>query len=154
MNTTDTECVSKLVCRIQLETRIALQFEHATLQDLLLPTKKEKENGCVFMNEVDSMERILKLFLTRFRGYDDARLADMSMLTAIGKLWDDYLSEIAFDSNIAPSRFAELIERIPAYMRVMHDHVYRAIHAYLKVISYNSLIITIFIRLRRLFWIH
>lgn len=119
-------------CRIQLETRIALQFEHATLQDLLLPTKKEKENGCVFMNEVDSMERILKLFLTRFRGYDDARLADMSMLTAIGKLWDDYLSEIAFDSNIAPSRFAELIERIPAYMRVMHDHVYRAIHAYLK----------------------
>lgn len=78
------------------------------------------------------MERILKLFLTRFRGYDDARLADMSMLTAIGKLWDDYLSEIAFDSNIAPSRFAELIERIPAYMRVMHDHVYRAIHAYLK----------------------
>ncbi|KAG0582497.1 hypothetical protein KC19_3G064600 [Ceratodon purpureus] len=119
-------------CRIQLETRIALQFEHATLLDLLLPSNKEKDGSCVFRNELDSMERILKLFLTRFRGYDETRVGDMSMLSEVGKVWDEYLTEIAFDSSITPARFAELIERIPAYMRVVHDHVYRAIHTYLK----------------------
>lgn len=125
----------QLLCRIQLETRIALQFEHATLHDLLLPSKKEKDSSCVFRNELDSMERILKLFLTRFRGYDDTRVDDMNMLSAIGKLWDEYLTEIAFDSSTTPARFAELVERIPAYMRVVHDHAYRAIHTYLKVIN-------------------
>lgn len=79
------------------------------------------------------MERIVTLFLTRFRGYDDARVSDMGMLAEVGKLWDEYLAEIAFDASISPARFAELVERVPAYMRVVHDHVYRAIHTYLKV---------------------
>lgn len=122
------------VCRIQLETRIALQFEHATLHDVLLPSKEEKDGSFVFRNELDSMERILQLFLTRFRGYDEGRLPDMTIISAVGKLWDEYLTDIACGSSLSPSRFAELVDRIPAYMRVVHDHVYRAIHAYLKVI--------------------
>lgn len=122
-------------CRIQLETQIALQFEHATLRDLLLPSKKEHDGSSVFRIELDSMERILKLFLTRFRGYDDARVGDMPMLSGVAKLWDEYLAEIAFDSSITPARFSDLVDRIPAYMRVVHDHAYRAIHTYLKVIG-------------------
>lgn len=122
-----------------------MQFEHATLHDLLLPSKKTKElndgSGSMFRNELDSMERILKLFLTRFRGFNDTRIADMPMLTGVAKLWDEYLAEIAFDSSvITPARFTDLVERIPAYMRVVHDHVYRAIHAYLKVIAVYALI--------------
>lgn len=119
-------------CRIQLETRIALQFEDATLRDLFLPSKNEKDGSGVIRNELDSMERVVTLFLTRFRGYDDARMSDMGMLAEVGKLWDEYLAEIAFDASIPPARFAELVERVPAYMRVVHDHVYRAIHTYLK----------------------
>lgn len=119
-------------CRIQLETQIALQFENATLHDLLLPSKKESDRSTSFRVELDSMERILMLFLTRFRGYDDARVADMPMLSGVAKLWDEYLTEIAFDSGVTPARFADLVERIPAYMRVVHDHMYRAIHTYLK----------------------
>lgn len=87
----------------------------------------------MFNDELDSMERILKLFLTRFRGYDDARVADMPMLSGVAKLWDEYLAEIAFDSSVTPARFADLVDRIPAYMRVVHDHMYLAIHTYLKV---------------------
>lgn len=125
-------CALREECRIQIETQIALQFEHATLHDLLLPTKKESSGSLVFRNELDSMERILKLFLSRFRGYDDARVSDMPMLSGVAKLWDEYLAEIAVDSSVTPARFADLVERIPAYMRVVHDHVYRAIHTYLK----------------------
>jgi len=121
-------------CRIQLETRIVLQFETATLDDLLLPGKKEKESTCVLRSELESMERILKLFLTRIRAFDDVKAVDVVTLTAIAKLWDEYLIEIAFDSSIAPARFAELIEKVPAHMRAVHDDVYRAIDAYLKVI--------------------
>lgn len=120
------------VRRIQLETRIVLQLENATLHDVLLPGKKEKESRCVHKNEIESMERILKLFLTRFRAFDDARAADMAALTVVGKLWDEYLAEVAFDLSIAPARFTELVERVPAHMRVTHDDVYRAVHTYLK----------------------
>ena len=120
------------IFRIQIETRIVLQLENATLHDVLLPGKKEKESRCVLKNELESMERILKLFLTRFRVFDDSRAGDMAILSVVAKLWDEYLAEIAFDLNITPARFAELIERIPANMRVMHDEVYSAIHTYLK----------------------
>ena len=120
------------ILRIQLETRIVLQLENATLHDVLLPGKKEKENRCVLKNELESMERILKLFLTRFRAFDDARAADMALLTGVAKLWDEYLAEIAFDLSITPSRFTELVERIPAHLRVMHDEIYRTIHIFLK----------------------
>lgn len=110
-----------------------LQLENATLHDLLLPGKKEKESKCVLKNELESMERILRLFLTRIRALDDAKVADTATLSAVAKLWDEYLAEIAFDSSIAPARFADLIERVPAHMRASHDDVYRAINAYLKV---------------------
>lgn len=110
-----------------------MQLENATLHDLLLPGKKEKESRCVLRSELESMERILKLFLTRLRAFDDAKAMDVATLSAAAKLWDQYLAEIAFDSSIAPARFADLIERVPAHMRVVHDDVYRAIDAYLKV---------------------
>lgn len=85
------------------------------------------------------MERILKLFLTRIRAFDDAKAVDVTMLTAIAKLWDQYLAEIAFDSSLAPARFADLIDRVPDRMRAVHDDVYHAIHAYLKVtLIFNS----------------
>jgi len=126
-------------CRIQLETRIVLQLETATLHDLLLPGKKEKESKCVLKNELESMERILRLFLTRIQAFDEAKAVDMATLPAIAKLWDQYLTEIAFDTSIAPARFADLIERVPAHVRTVHDHVYSAIHAYLKVSSLRLL---------------
>uniref|UniRef100_A0A7I4C706 NPH3 domain-containing protein n=3 Tax=Physcomitrium patens TaxID=3218 RepID=A0A7I4C706_PHYPA len=125
-------CALNDSCRIQLETRIALQFENATLQDVLIPVKKEKESGYIFMSELGSMERILKLFLTRFRGLEEVKSTHMAMLSATAKLWDGYLAEVAFHTSLTPGRFGELVERIPPYMRPEHDHVYKAIHSYIK----------------------
>lgn len=118
-----------------------LQLENATLHDLLLPGKKEKGSKCVLRSELESMERILKLFLTRIRAFDDAKAMDVAALSAAAKLWDQYLAEIAFDSSIAPARFADLIERVPAHMRVEHDDVYHAIDAYLKVTLLSSILL-------------
>lgn len=132
--------VKCVVCRIQLETRIALQFENATLQDVLIPVKKEKESGNIFMSELGSMERILKLFLTRFRGLEEVKSTHMAMLSATAKLWDGYLAEVAFHTSLTPGRFGELVERIPPYMRPEHDHVYKAIHSYIKVL-FNFLLV-------------
>jgi len=56
-------------------------------------------------------------------------------LSTVAKLWDEYLAEIAFDSSLTPAEFADLVERVPEYSRLTHDHVYRAIDSYLKVIQ-------------------
>lgn len=135
--------------RLQLESWIALQLEQASLDDVLLPSKKEKDSGGVVLRtELKSMERIVKLFVSRHRGFIDTRTNSMveeetgappgfsqciQALSTVAKLWDEYLAEIAFDSSLTPAEFADLVERVPEYSRLTHDHVYRAIDSYLKV---------------------
>lgn len=107
--------------------------------------KEDKENSCVLRSEVDSMERIVKLFFSWHQGLNDAGGKDMTRdpvpafskciqkLSTVAKLWDDYLTEVSFEAKLSPVKFADLIERVPAYARVTHDNVYKAIHSYLKV---------------------
>lgn len=134
-----------------MESWIALQLEQASLDDVLLPSKKERDSdrGVVLRTELKSMERIVKLFVSRHRGFIDARTHSLveeetgadppgfsqciQALSTVAKLWDEYLAEIAFDSSLTPAEFADLVERVPEYSRLTHDHVYRAIDAYLKV---------------------
>lgn len=91
------------------------------------------------------MERIVKLFFSWHQGLNDAGGKDttrdpvpafsqcIQKLSSVAKLWDDYLAEVSFEAKLSPVKFADLIERVPAYARVTHDHVYKAIHSYLKV---------------------
>lgn len=91
------------------------------------------------------MERIVKLFFSWHQGLNDAGGKDttrdpvpafsqcIQKLSSVAKLWDDYLTEVSFEAKLSPAKFADLIERVPAYARVTHDNVYKAIHSYLKV---------------------
>ncbi len=140
----------KLECRMQLETWIALQLEQANLNDLLLPSKAERDSSYVLTSEVEAMERIIKLFVSRHRGFSEPLSISGAMcgdpvpefthsfhaISTVGKLWDEYLAEIAYDLSLTPLRFADLVEKIPSYARLTHDRMYKAIHTYLEVINF------------------
>ncbi|KAH8944239.1 hypothetical protein BDL97_13G098800 [Sphagnum fallax] len=133
-------------CRMQLETWIALQLEQANLNDLLLPSKAERDSSYVLTSEVEAMERIIKLFVSRHRGFSEPLSISGAMcgdpvpefthsfhaISTVGKLWDEYLAEIAYDLSLTPLRFADLVEKIPSYARLTHDRMYKAIHTYLE----------------------
>jgi len=48
------------------------------------------------------------------------------------KLLDSYLSEVALDSNILPSKFISLAELLPDHARLVTDGLYRAVDIFLK----------------------
>jgi APA family basic amino acid/polyamine antiporter len=54
-------------------------------------------------------------------------------ITAVARLLDGYLAEIAPDVNLKPSKFQALASAVPEYARPLDDGLYRAIDVYLKV---------------------
>ncbi|CAA0840901.1 BTB/POZ domain-containing protein [Striga hermonthica] len=126
-------------CRLTLEKKIGLQLEHATLDDLLIPSYS-------YLNEtlydVDCVERILGFFLEgleersaaiRAEGEDDEGAGVRSAgLMLVGKLIDGYLSEIASDANLKPEKFYDLSIALPDHARLFDDGLYRAVDVYLK----------------------
>jgi NPH3 family len=123
-------------CRNSLERKIAAQLEHATLDDLLIPSY-----SCLVetLYDVDCMERILRWFLEGLerneQGNGEQNGEDLiaRRLAPVGKLIDGYLAEIATDSNLRPERFCDLVLMLPDQARVVDDGLYRAIDIYLKV---------------------
>ncbi|KAL7166057.1 hypothetical protein ACSBR2_036847 [Camellia fascicularis] len=51
------------------------------------------------------------------------------------KLLDNYLAEVALDSNLMPSKFIALAELLPDHARIVNDGLYRAVDIFLKVHS-------------------
>ncbi|KAL3616450.1 hypothetical protein CASFOL_039840 [Castilleja foliolosa] len=126
------------VCRLTLEKKIGSQLEHATLDDLLIPSYS-------YLNEtlydVDCVERILGYFLQgmeersaiRIQTEDDNNSSGRSAaLMLVGKLIDGYLSEIASDANLKPDKFYDLAISLPDHARLFDDGLYRAVDVYLK----------------------
>ncbi|XP_050205699.1 BTB/POZ domain-containing protein At5g66560 [Mercurialis annua] len=123
-------------CRLALERKIGLQLEHATLDDLLIPSYS-------YLNEtlydVDCMERILGYFLdgieernTEVEEEGVDRNVRTPSLMLVGKLIDGYLAEIASDANLKPDRFCNLAVSLPEQARLFDDGLYRAVDVYLK----------------------
>lgn len=122
-----------------------MQLEHASLADLLLPASKPKAEGSgsqVSKLELDSMENIIMLFVSErqrvFNQMGTDPVSDFSYsyvqaMSAVGQIWDKYLSAIAHDASLTPAKFASLLERIPDHVRLTHDHAYEAIYNYLQV---------------------
>jgi hypothetical protein len=81
-----------------LEKKIGYQFEHASLDDLLMPSYSYLSET---LYDVDCVQRILTHFLNRVEDTPQA-------LVLVGKLIDGYLSEIALDANLKPDKFIEL----------------------------------------------
>lgn len=128
-------------CLSDLERRIGMQLDEASLDDLLIPNFS---NSLETLYDVDCIVRILKHFLAADQsstggatpgGVDDEHLMSspsLAPITAVAKLMDGYMAEIAPDVNLKLSKFQALAAAIPEYARPLDDGLYRAIDIYLK----------------------
>lgn len=127
--------------RIEVEKRIGLQLEMASLDDLLIPATQTSDS----MFDVDTVHRILVNFLQRIEEDDSGNLSPCgyesddglkspshSSVLKVGRLMDGYLAEIAPDPYLKLQKFMALIELLPDYARIVDDGLYRAIDIYLK----------------------
>ena len=134
----------------ELEKRVGMQFEQATLVDLLIPSNSKSET----MYDVDLVQRIVKHFMLQDhsppcssppRGHRDrekrrSRSADQLELLEfqksvtyasklrVAKLIDGYLAEIARDPKLPLSKFMALAESIPKFARPVHDSLYSGVN--------------------------
>uniref|UniRef100_A0ACD6AJ78 Uncharacterized protein n=1 Tax=Avena sativa TaxID=4498 RepID=A0ACD6AJ78_AVESA len=127
-------------CVSNLERRIGLQLDKATLEDLLITNMSESDET---LYDVDCIHRILDHFLAMDQetggaspglGDDGQLLASPSLLpiTMVAKLIDGYLAEVAPDVNLKLSKFLSLAAAVPDYARAIDDGLYRAVDIYLK----------------------
>lgn len=135
-------------CRSDLERRIGLQLDQAILEDILIPANSHGNNHSP-MYDTDSILRIFSIFLNLDEDDDeDNHLRDesemvydfdspgspkQSSILKVSKLLDNYLAEVALDSNLMPSKFIALAELLPDHARIVNDGLYRAVDIFLKV---------------------
>ncbi|XP_021639374.2 BTB/POZ domain-containing protein At1g03010-like isoform X1 [Hevea brasiliensis] len=135
-------------CRSDLERRIGLQLDQAILEDILIPANSHG-NSHSTMYDADSILRIFSMFLNLDEDDDeDNHLRDesemvydfdspgspkQSSILKVSKLLDNYLAEVALDSNLMPSKFIALAEVLPDHARIVSDGLYRAVDIFLKV---------------------
>jgi hypothetical protein len=68
--------------------------------------------------------------------FDSPGSPKQSSILKVSKLLDNYLAEVALDSNLLPSKFIALAELLPDHARIVSDGLYRAVDIFLKV-SYS-----------------
>ncbi|KZV32371.1 BTB/POZ domain-containing protein-like [Dorcoceras hygrometricum] len=136
-------------CRTNLERRIGLQLDQAILEDILIPVNSHGNNHS-HSYDIDLILRIFSIFLNRdvdedddddkrFQdesemvfGFDSPGSPNQSSIAKVSKLLDNYLLEVAVDSNLTPSKFIALMELLPGHARMVHDGLYRAADMFLK----------------------
>lgn len=84
------------------------------------------------MQDIDVVQRIVEYFL--MHDQHQMQQQQKSGKFNISRLLDNYLAEIAKDSNLSISKFQVLAELLPENTRSCDDGLYRAIDTYLKVI--------------------
>ena len=151
---TSSSSASSGSCRSDLERRIGLQLDQTILEDVLIPSNPNGVNNT--MSDIDSILRIFSIFLNLDEEDDDEeedrhhrnRFGDetemifdfdspgspkQSSILKVSKLMDNYLAEIALDTNLTTSKFIALAELLPDHARIISDGLYRAVDIYLKV---------------------
>eukprot|EP00262_Sarcandra_glabra_P020882 TRINITY_DN8510_c0_g1_i1.p1 TRINITY_DN8510_c0_g1~~TRINITY_DN8510_c0_g1_i1.p1 ORF type:complete len:366 (+),score=46.36 TRINITY_DN8510_c0_g1_i1:44-1099(+) len=120
----------------EIEKRVGMVLEDATVSDLLIPNNGNGDGGnhrnCSSggertLHDVDVVQRIVDYFLMQ-----DPQQQKCGKM-AVGKLIDNYLAEIARDPNLSVAKFQVLAEALPENARTCDDGLYRAIDTYLKV---------------------
>lgn len=134
-------------CISNLEKRIGMQLDQAALEDLVMPSFSDTMET---LYDVDCVQRILDHFLAMDQimaggagspcsSVDDGHLIgspqSLTPMTAVAKLIDGYLAEVAPDVNLKLPKFQALAAAIPEYARLLDDGLYRAIDIYLKVLK-------------------
>lgn len=133
-------------CVSNLERRIGMQLDEATLEDLLMPNLCHSTET---LYNVDCVQRILEHFLVMDQATggaspcseDNGELIGSPSLTpiaAVAKLIDGYLAEVAPDINLKLPKFQALAAAVPDFARPLDDGLYRAIDIYLKVSLSNK----------------
>lgn len=128
----------------ELEKRVGMQFEQASLADLLIPCYNKGDT----MYDVDLVQRLLEHFLVQEQteGSSPSRqsLSDKQMYEGtprgtntnakmrVARLVDSYLTEVSRDRNLSLTKFQVLAEALPESARTCDDGLYRAIDSYLK----------------------
>ncbi|KAF7803763.1 root phototropism protein 3 [Senna tora] len=123
----------------ELEKRVGMQFEQATLADLLIPSYEKSET----MYDVDLVQRLLEHFLVQEQtessspsrqAFNEKHVAstNLNAKTRVARLVDSYLTEVSRDRNLSLTKFQVLAEALPESARTCDDGLYRAIDSYLK----------------------
>ncbi|KAJ0963383.1 hypothetical protein J5N97_028505 [Dioscorea zingiberensis] len=124
--------------RSAIERKIASRLEKATLDDLLIPSYSYLVDT---LYDVECVERIVRHFLElqeqrvaseEDEGGIESPEGNDTAVTAVGRLVDGYLAEIASDANLKVEKFCDLALALPGNARVYDDGLYRAVDLYLK----------------------
>lgn len=135
-------------CKADLERRIGLQLDQAILEDILIPANSHGNNHQP-LYDTDTILRIFSIFLNvdededeknqlkdeneMCYDFDSPESPKQSSIIKVSKLLDNYLAEIALDSNLITSKFIALAELLPDHARIVNDGLYRAVDIFLKV---------------------
>ncbi|KAE8716740.1 Coleoptile phototropism protein 1 [Hibiscus syriacus] len=128
----------------ELEKQVGMQFEQATLADLLIPSYNKGET----MYDVDLVQRLLEHFLVQEQTessspsrppFSDKHMYEGTLRgnnpnakMRVARLVDSYLTEVSRDRNLSLTKFQVLAEALPESARTCDDGLYRAIDSYLK----------------------
>ncbi|XVF44828.1 hypothetical protein PTKIN_Ptkin02bG0155300 [Pterospermum kingtungense] len=137
----------------ELEKRVGMQFEQATLADILVPSYNKSET----LYDVDLFQRLLEHFLVQEQTESSSpsrqSLSEKHMYEGtqmgnnpnakmrVARLVDSYLTEVSRDRNLSLTKFQVLAEALPESARTCDDGLYRAIDSYLKAILFFPLIL-------------
>ncbi|KVH84374.1 BTB/POZ domain-containing protein DOT3 [Cynara cardunculus var. scolymus] len=119
----------------ELEKRVGMVMEDASVYDLLIPSytggeegNQIKSTGEQTLFNVDVVQRILEYYLM----HEQQQPTQNHGKSSISKLLDNYLAEIAGDPNLSVTKFQVIAESLPDNARPCDDGLYRAIDIYLK----------------------
>uniref|UniRef100_A0A2N9ITK1 NPH3 domain-containing protein n=2 Tax=Fagus sylvatica TaxID=28930 RepID=A0A2N9ITK1_FAGSY len=117
--------------KAELIRRSSLQFEEATVNDLLFPLHSTSEGHSY---DIDLVVSVLESLVVLWRRISPAATSQfLASIRKVGKLVDSYLLVAAKDVNMPVSKIVSLSEALPDIARPEHDGLYKAINTYLKV---------------------
>lgn len=122
------------VTKSELIRRCSLQFEEATVNDLLFPLHSTTSEGNSY--DVDLVVVVLESLVVLWRRQHPTATESRHFLGSIrkvGKLIDSYIQVVVKDANMPVSKIVSLAEALPDIARPEHDDLYKAINNYLKV---------------------
>ncbi|XP_062160341.1 BTB/POZ domain-containing protein At5g47800 isoform X2 [Alnus glutinosa] len=120
------------VTKTELIRRSSLQFEEATVSDMLFPSHSTSEGHSY---DIDLVVAVLESLVVLWRRQSPTAAENSQFLGSIrkvGKLIDSYLEVVAKDANTPVSKLVSLAEALPDIARPEHDDLYKAINIYLK----------------------
>ncbi|KAI4298845.1 hypothetical protein L6164_032360 [Bauhinia variegata] len=120
------------VTKAELIRRASLQFEEATVSDLLYPSISASDQH---LYDIDIVQTVLESFLKLWKKMTPAAVENRHFIRSIrsvAKLVDSYLQVVSRDDDMPVSKFVSLAETIPDIARSDHDDLYKALNIYLK----------------------